>query len=238
MERQLNDVFSETTVHLSTHWGGARDDNHSGLHLNFYVPRGFLRRLTDEYYDRFAGSVQSCITLLKEPLFGRENGERLELSTHLGGIVPLKYWVIRENDMPSKEVIEGLGQTFKQFVLRFASGSMRPTAERQGRYFSGASIEYRRVSKSTDAQLELRLGVTATATKERFEAFRSRAPRNIRFTQEAGKTYVRSDENSSSLGYGLFGLTGESYGNVTVPAVIEEMRELFDVAAADLNFSD
>lgn len=213
MERQLDDVFSETTVHLSTHWG-ARDDSRSSLHLNFYVPKGFLRRLTDEYYDRFVGSVQSCVTLLSEPLFGREN------------------------DMPPKEIIDGLGQTFKQFVLRFASGSMRPTEERLGCYFSSANIQYRRVSKSTDAQLELRLGVPATTTKERFEAFRSRAPRNITFTQEAGKSYVRFDEKSSSLGYGLFDLTGESYGNVMIPAVIEAMRELFDVAAADLNFSD
>lgn len=237
MEHMFDDVYSETTVHLATHWS-AGDDSYSSVHLNLYVPKDFLRRLTSEYWDRFAGSVQSCIALLRQPLFGRENGERLELSTHLGGVVPLRYYVIRENDMPPAEIIDGLGWTFEQFVVRFAGGSMRPTEERKEPYFSSSSIDYRRTSKSADAQMTLHLQVPATITRERFEAFRARTLTCITFRQEAGKSYIRSDEQSSALGYGLLALAGDVFGKVTVPMAIEEIRELFCAAAADLCLSD
>jgi hypothetical protein len=203
------------------------------------VPKNFLRRLVTEYSDRFTGSVQSCLTLLAHPLFGRENGERLELSTHLGGMVPLKYWVIRENNMPPQGVIDGLGKAFEQFVRSLvASPFLLFKEQQQGRYHSSANVEYRRSAKKADAQLELRLDVPATATKERFEAFRSRALSGITFRQQAGKSYIGCDERPSSLGYGLFGLHGEIQGNVTIPEVLEEVRRLFEDADTDLSFPD
>jgi hypothetical protein len=232
------DVYEETTIHIGTHWG-ARDDSYSSVHINFYVPKNFLLRLVTEYSDRFTSSVERCLTLLENPLFGRENGERLELSTNLGGMVPLKYWVIRENDMPPQYVIDTLGQVFEQFVRSLVSSPfLLFKEERQGRYHSSANIEYRRSSKKVDAQLELRLDVPATATKERFEAFRSRALSDITFRQQAGKSYLGCDERPSSLGYGLFALHGETHGNVTIPQVHEEVRRLFQTVDTELTFQD
>jgi hypothetical protein len=234
------DVPQDATVQIATHWREARNGSRSKVHLNFYVPKDSLRQLVTEYSDQFAESVQRCLDLLARSLFGRKDGERLELTTYLDGMIPLRYWLVRENDLPPKEAIDGLGQKFEQFTRSLAAGPILPIEQRQGQYLSSVNIEYRRRSKKDDGQLDLYLDVPATATSKRFKTFRSKAQRSITLGDDSGKRYFECNEKPSSIGYehGLFELHGEIHGKVTTAEIFEEIRRLFDDTKTDLQFPD
>ena len=201
-----------------------------GAHLNFSVPDSFAPRLIGDCAEMFSRSVEACVDLLSRPLFQGARGanEQLNLSTHIGGVVPVEYILRINGDVPI-EHIEHLGEIFMTFARQVFSGD-----KLERRPEKGFLCDYRTVHtamrSANDASLELEVHVPYDVGMLRWCEFADRILEVVQCRPERAeqsKIHLVVGEYPDRVGPDYCWISGKIYG-VFSQEVRAEVSALLD----------
>lgn len=199
-------------------------------HLNFSVPDFFAPRLIGDCAEMFSRSVEACVDLLSRSLFqgARGTNEQLNLSTHIGGVVPVEYILSIHGDVPI-ERIEHLGEIFMVFVRRTFRGDKVET-----RPENGFKCDYRTVHtalrSANDASLELEVHLPHDVSMLRWQEFTGRILEAVQCRPEKAeepKIHLVVGEYPDRMGPDYCWISGKIYG-VSSQEVRAEVSALLD----------